>query len=292
MYPAIRSLIIPVFVVVCFSVIQSETRALEVIPTPGSYYTFDETTGSGTISDSIRGAYGLGTIRTTGGATTTGTFTTGRIGNAMVFNGSTYVEMNAAFGGSQYTVSSWVYLDSVTVWGTILKNWGETTTGALHLGLDNVGPSWSNSISTTATAVPVVAPSAATSGQWVNVATTYDGNAGELKLYINGSSVATTAATGSVNVLPLMSMGVKLNDAGTAPAATNTGWLTGKLDDIAIWNTTLTPAQMSTIYTNGLNGIPVAAPEPSTYAFAAASLLTLAVAARRKARRRSFQVSV
>ena len=70
---------------------------------------------------------------------------------------------------------------------------------------------------------------------WIHLAATYDGSA--LRLYVNGVLVATKPAIGSITTtnLPLHIGGDALNE-----------WFNGRLDDVRVYNRTLTPAEIQT----------------------------------------------
>lgn len=290
MHHASRLIAVCLWTAVSISSAFSAASAADMVPVPISYYDFDEPNGSGTLTDSIRGAAGLGTIRNANGDPVNGSFVPGIVGSAMQFAGSTYVVMNTATGGTQYTVSSWVYLNAATTWATIVKNWGSALPGALHLGLgDNTGR-LTNFIGNTNNAVFAVEdPSTAAVGQWVHVASTFNGATGinEFKLYVNAQHVDTSTASGEVNnFIPLMSMGVKLGNNTNLPSNADPGWLNGLLDEIAFWDVALTPTQITTIYTDGLGGTsPIPVPEPSTYALSSiAAGVTVFMSCRRNRR--------
>lgn len=250
----------------------SSTRAALI-----SLYTFDESSGS-SAADSVRGAGGIGTI--VGSAT----FVPGKIGNALSMNGSSYLTSAVVGGGlSQFSISAWVKFNSTGSWATIVKNWGESASGAFHLGLDSTGTKLSDYITSSGTTAPVVDSSNITTSQWYHVVMTYNGGAGGQQiLYVNGAQKGSAAASGTLTTTGTkMSMGAKLNDAQTGVAGINTGWLNGALDDVAFYNETLSGTQVTTLYNNGLTGIG-AVPEPSALSLFVVSLTGWAIMRRRR----------
>lgn len=233
-----------------------------------SAYSFNESGGT-SAADAIRGAGGTGSVN--GGST----FVPGKIGNAIEFDGTSgYVLAPNAVpsGTTAYSVSAWVWLDAPTTWGTIVKNWGGSSTGAFHLGLDNASGRISNYVSPP-TVGPVAAPSALSLGEWHHVALTYNGGSASQILYIDGLQVATGAASTSLTALGInMSIGVKTDNSTSAPDANVPGWWDGKIDDLAFFNTVLTPAEVLQIKTNGDAGIGVV-PEPASALFLALGAL-------------------
>jgi hypothetical protein len=79
-------------------------------------------------------------------------------------------------------------------------------------------------------------------GAWTHVAVTFDG-AGSVAFYINGSS-AGTASAATTN--PTNAQAVDLG------RAYNGNYFNGKMDEVAIFNSTLTSAQISNIYSDKL----------------------------------------
>lgn len=141
-----------------------------------SLYEFTNTT-----TDTVRGTPGNGTV------VGTGSYAPGMIGDAFSFDGNTYIYAPQAGGDlSAFSISAWVKFNQFTVWGTILKNWGQTP-GAFHLGLDAGSNQISNYIGTTE-GTPLVISGNLSTNQWYNVAVTF-GPSGYQKLYINGSLV-------------------------------------------------------------------------------------------------------
>lgn len=238
------------------------------VPVPISYYTFDQPAGSTTLLDSVRGTSGQGTLYGYGGGG--GTFAPGLVGNALSFNGSTTYVTAPLVGAalSEFTLSAWVNLTEATNWGTILKNWGSSTPGAFHLGIQDNSSQWSNFVGLADDSVAAVyTPNDTTpTGTWTNLITTVSSSAGQMKLYLNGLLVDTTSFSGEINgTKPVMSFGVKLNDqndgAGDPP-----GWLNGWLDEIAFWDSALTSQQVGNIYSSGTSGSsPIPVPSSTVY---------------------------
>jgi hypothetical protein len=223
------------------------------LPTPISQYKFDELTGTTTVSDSIRGQTGEGTV------VGSPTFSSGVDGNAMCLDDRLEYAYAPVVGNglTEFTVAAWVKLDSYTTWGTIVKNWGSTQVGALHFGLNGSTHEWSNFVgeSGTTNAVAVVDTKKATLNQWQYVVSTVSQTAGEMTLYVDGASpiVATFSSfAGIAQAGPLMAFGQKLEDfdstasppTGTAPAA-NDGHLNGCIDELTFWGSALTATQIN-----------------------------------------------
>lgn len=245
----------------CIASVGAASAATTEIPPPISLYKFDETTGATTITDSVRGPLGLGTLY---GAPT---FETGKVGNAMCLNGSSQYATAPLIGGglAEFTISAWAKLDvSPQSWATIAKNWGDSP-GAFHLGLDGAGLKWSNYVGTVSPSgqPSVSSPTNAPTSQWQYVVTTASQSSGKMVLYIDGAKVNETTFSGTISQYKnLMSFGVKLNDNQDAPATTNTGWFDGCLDEIAFWNVALSEEQLNAIVDGG-GGVPDPEPAPN-----------------------------
>lgn len=219
------------------------------IPTPLAFYKFDQTTGDTTLVDSVRGNAGVGSV------VNAPSFLTGKVGNALCFDGSTqYGEAPLVSGvASEFTISSWVRLDTFTTWATIVKNWGSANVGTFHLGINNATQNWSNFLGLTNNGTASVTDSSSTTtGQWHHVVTTASQASGRIKLFVNNVKVDDQAFSGTITTYgSTMSFGVKLSDAQTGPASINTGWLDGCIDEVAFWDVALSDSQVGEIYTNG-----------------------------------------
>lgn len=227
----------------------ASVRASSTIPTPLAFYEFDQTTGDTTLVDSIRGNAGTGSV------VNAPSFLAGKVGNALCFDGSTqYGEAPLVSGvASEFTISSWVRINTFTTWATIVKNWGSSNVGTFHLGINNATQNWSNFLGLTNNGTASVADSSSTTtGQWHHVVTTASQASGRIKLYVNNVKVDDQAFSGTITTYgSTMSFGVKLSDAQTGPASINPGWLDGCLDEVAFWDVALSDSQVGEIYTNG-----------------------------------------
>jgi hypothetical protein len=229
-----------------------------------SVYQFNETTGN-SAADTIRGATGAATLSNFGGAQ----WVPGKIGNALEFDGVNdfALALNIApTGTTSMTISAWIWADTAPVWGSIVKNWGDSSAGAFHFGFDNATGRISNYLAAPQDG-PVIAPGVLTLNAWHHVALTYNGSTANQSLYIDGA-LAGTRSTAPPDLDALgtnMSIGVKTNNTTLAPSATAAGYWDGKIDDLAFWNEALSAAQILQIKNNGDAGIGVV-PEPSSMA--------------------------
>ncbi len=266
--------------ITCYFGIASTTDGGD-IPVPISYYSFDESAGATTLTDSIRGASGDGTLV---GYSSGGTFVSGIIGNALEFNGADqYVTAPLAGGGLQETtVSAWVKLNGFSSNASVVKNWGTVGAvgaGAWHLGLNGNSLQWSDYVGNGSQQFGVVDPNNAGLGTWYNLVATVSQSANRFELWVDGQSVGSDSFFGTVwNGFSTMAFGVKLNGSQTGPDSQAPGYLAGQLDEIAFWDTALTGDQIGEIYTAGLNGDSLSTlvvPEPSTVFSLAAGAVSI-----------------
>lgn len=136
------------------------------------------------------------------------------------------------------TYSAWVKADSLTTWGTILKNWGEWNKGQIQLGLENNTGCLSVHITQkNGEEVSCSEMSPFPTGTWQHVAVVADGS--KIRLYRNGTETASTGYNGSLytSFAPL-GIGVKPNDAGTgaASASSSPGFWNGSIDDVRVYS--------------------------------------------------------
>lgn len=97
---------------------------------------------------------------------------------------------------------------------------------------------------------------------WYNLAVTWDGAAGTSTIYVNGAAAFTV--TESEMAQAIVDGGVW--NIGIDPTNANRGF-NGYIDDIAMWDEALTPAEINNIYQGGLAGVDAVTavvPEPAT----------------------------
>lgn len=245
-----------------FTQSQYTNNALATVtfPEPISFYEFDQTTGDTDLIDSIRGNSGKGIL------VGSPTFDSGRVGNALCFNGTTQYATAPILSGvaSEFTISAWAKLDTASSWATIVKNWGDANVGTFHFGLNAAGSRWSNFLGlVTNGALSVEDTGTAQTGQWLHLITTASQSQGKMRLYVNNAMVHEVSFSGTITTFGnLMSFGAKLNDSQTGIAPVNPGWLDGCLDEVAFWDSALSPSQIGDIYSSGLSGTSPIAPPP------------------------------
>jgi len=211
-----------------------------------SYWPMDDGTGSTTAAD-IAGSRD-GTLTNMDAASDWVTGQSGSAGDyALDLDGSNdwveigqLIELN--FGKSTpFSVSAWVYDRGGSTAGVVSAlNPGSPYDG---WGLNRVsGPAMRLEITSTNGAV-LKADAATThaTNQWVYVTATYDGSddASGIKLYLNGSAVATTVVANTAGGVPPTNRTVALSSYGGANRYFN-----GQLDEVAIWGEPLSAAEV------------------------------------------------
>ncbi len=216
----------------------------------GAYWKFDET--SGTIAADATGQGGIGTLLSF--PTNNSQWGPGRNDGALRFRGPAggdYVRVASYPRASNaITIAAWVFAESRPTWASIAKNWAGTG-GQFHFGLRDTGGDLDIFITTTGGQFSLREGRELPTNQWQHVAFTADGTS--LRLYRNGVEVGNTPYTGTLVVPPVaaMSIGVKLNNAGTAADTGSPGYWHGRIDDVGLWHRALDPSEVRAIASAG-----------------------------------------
>ena len=170
-------------------------------------------------------------------------------GNALAFDGSNdYVAVSALPAANNlapaggFTLETWVYVTTTTIHSLVRKD------GDYNLYLNPGGllscDVWPGGLGTAALTTTTTA-TALVVNHWYHVAATWNGTA--TKLYLNGVDVTGTSTprTGAANS-PLQLGG----------SATYGQYLTGRLDEVRIYNAALTPAQVQADMTSTSAAVP------------------------------------
>jgi hypothetical protein len=194
----------------------------------------------------------------------------GKLGTALHFRGpgtglNDYVQVlaNNIQPPTTMTIAAWVWVDSISTWASILKNWPNGTGNAqVHFGMNSTNGDLSNYLwvpgGTNGAQVGPVREGLGNLlplGQWVHVALVCNGYT--MQLYRNGApSGAAVAYGGQINTNTLantLGMGVKLLATGL-PDTENPAYWKGSLDDMGMWTRGLTPAEILSIFVAGAAG--------------------------------------
>jgi chitodextrinase len=188
--------------------------------------------GTGTTTADASGSGNVGTV------TGAGWSTQGRYGNALSFNGTNSVVRVASAASlnltSGMTLSAWVRpAASQSGWRTILQRQAD----AYFLNASNDSPMRPSGGGTVGGNIRFISGTTANPlNTWTHVALTYDGAA--LRLYVNGTQVATGAATGAIQTTtnPLWI-------GGNSPYGE---YFQGLIDEVRVYNRALTQADIQT----------------------------------------------
>jgi hypothetical protein len=164
---------------------------------------------------------------------------TGKYGGALNFNGtSNMVRVPSASSlnvGAAMTLAAWIQPTAAqSGWKTIMQR----ETDAYFLNASNsAGPLFPSGGATFGTNTQWVSGNAASPlNSWTHVALTYDGTT--VRLYVNGTQVATKAVTGAVQ-----SSSSPLSIGGNAPYGE---YFKGFIDEAQVYNRALTAAEVTT----------------------------------------------
>ena len=211
------------------------------------YWNFDEPSGTTALDASGGGMAGTiqGTVARVVGHS---------VGSALEFNGGTQVVLNsvAAFASvnTQATVAFWQYgaagqPQAQTIFSG--KNSGGGRVLQSHLPWVDSTVYWDagNSFDR----INKGAAASEFKGQWNHWVFTKDSAAGTMAVYLNGNPVPWNSGTGKT-----------LNMAGITQFAIGSeigsNYYQGRIDDFAVWNQALTPAQVTDVYTRGVTFSP------------------------------------
>jgi hypothetical protein len=201
-----------------------------------AWWKLDDAVGN-TASDSS-GMLHHGTV---GG---TATWTTGMVGGALDFDGSSnYIDVddiNIIAIGEDLTIAMWLKADAVGEWISLLSDDGwDPPAGQLHY---NVNPGGNIQLSINGPPEwEVDATSELTAGVWYHVATTYAPDTGEMVVFVNGerSNEQTNANRSAAYIGPMV-----IGAWDTTGAGVYDRYFDGIMDDIRLYNIALTEAEI------------------------------------------------
>lgn len=220
------------------------TNLYDVGPGPVGYYKLDEAGGT-TVTDNASA--------NTGVLTSSPVWVTGKYGQGLKFDGSaSYVRGDSPSTNlalvENVTVSAWVYRRVAGANHTVVEYASngetETTNEAYSLlinSTNNLELNWEHSTGTNDSTVST-ATLTTTSGAWIHVAAVRDINNNTVKFYENGVQLGTTVSytndpSGSDSSSNRIDIG--------RDASNGTNYFDGTIDDVRIYNYTLTPKQLA-----------------------------------------------
>jgi hypothetical protein len=202
---------------------------------PVGHWKLDETSGT-SASDSSGN-------NITGTLTNGPVWATGKIGNALQFDGSNdYVALGTPAAlqiTGAMTLSAWVYIDTFTTNGRIIAKQGGSSARCWSLNVESNGVAAFQIASNSSTLV--IVSSAISSGQWVHLTGVYEPGSA-LRLYINGALAASNTTS-----IPSTQFNNSLAvNIGRRPDASN--YFDGTIDDVRVYNRSLTATEVSALY--------------------------------------------
>ncbi len=200
-----------------------------------AHWEFDETSGSVAADSSGNGNSGTATNHSWN--------SDGRIGGCIELDGSfdyvTVTNSSSLQISGQITITAWVRADTVSSQHCIV---GHGPTGSLVQ--NTYLYAWSSTwLAGSNNGSDVYTQSSATAGDWTHLASVYDGS--QWLLYVNGVLVdTTTSSQGAINV-----SGGRWTIG--APSGQSGRFFDGLIDDVRIYNRSLTAADVDALYVDG-----------------------------------------
>ncbi|HJV36614.1 LamG domain-containing protein, partial [Geomonas sp.] len=191
-------------------------------------YSFNEGTGT-TVADKS-GNGNSGTLTNT-------TWTTGKYGNALSFNGTssmvTVKDSTSLHLSTGMTLEAWVMPTKISsVWQDVIYKGNDA------FYLEATSPTYSEPVGSanSSTSYRVYGTSALTANTWAHLAATFDGTTS--RLYVNGALVASKSQS-----VPIPSSTSPLQIGGDSLYGE---WFSGKIDEVRVYNKALTQTQIQT----------------------------------------------
>ncbi len=222
-----------------------------------AYYPFDENTGT-RVNDFSPNNNSLDT-------TAAPAWATGKVGQAMSFNGSSQDAWATATGSllpQTFTAETWVRLTTTGVDQAVFsigKDPAGSTGWMLGIGTDNK-PYFASSV---VSGGKLTAVSALAANTWYHLAVSLSGPSGSLKIYVNGAQEATATTSGSISY-----DGTGLDRLEIASAKNPLGgslkYLSGTIDETKLFSRVLTGSELKADYDAANLGVPAGLAFPST----------------------------
>ena len=178
-------------------------------------------------------------------------YTTGRVGSAFSFNGTSgnYVRIpnSANLQSSLLTVEYWIYFNSAQNSINVTKRSASGAGDAWQVGIAYAGGNFILQFvgSTSGGLFDWYSPALSSPvGAWTHVAATYDGTT--VRGYVNGVLQLTQAVT--------LNLSTRNADIYVGATANGTSALDGKVDELAIYNRALSATEVQAIYQVGAAG--------------------------------------
>lgn len=176
----------------------------------------------------------------------------GDVNKSASFNGAQAIDVpfDAALNTASFTVELWAMPTTVDGAGaqSPLYNRGAAEGDGWLFWANNVTTSWQFRTyeSTIRTTIDSTEP--ALPGVWTHLVGVYDGTT--VHFYVNGVEQGTGTAA---NYVPNSSIPLRIGGAGNDTGAASANMWKGGVDEVALYNTVLTPAEILSHYQNGTN---------------------------------------
>lgn len=192
------------------------------------YWSFED--GSGTKATDFSGNNNTGTL------TNGPTWTDGRFGKAVSFDGTDdYVNIASMSGlsSSAITVSAWVKISAHKNWNNVVGHEWVASNGSWLLFSDSSGNAYFGIYDTSQ---HTAASSSFSAGVWHHLIGTYDGSV--IRIYVDGVAGSSTALSG-----------VTLDTVGQVGLSSSSGSVfSGQIDDVRIYNRALSSDEITNLY--------------------------------------------
>ncbi|MFA5932493.1 MAG: DUF2341 domain-containing protein [Microgenomates group bacterium] len=196
------------------------------------YWKMDELSGTTTVSDSYRSHTGTSTSSTN--------VTTGKFGNARSFNGSQYISVthNSSLSPSAITISAWVYTTSQPGVGTSYQFVEKSANDSYRYRVNAGGTIgvFDQGCGISCLSSPGNIPL----NQWNHVV--YTGDSTGLKMYLNGSLVASNSTAYSGGAANTNNLLIGGSYFGTAE------YMIGNIDEVRLYNRSLSATEVTALY--------------------------------------------
>jgi len=198
---------------------------------------------------------------------------------AYAFNGSSsYIRANNSalinFGTGSFTLSSWVLSTGGGRWQHFITHTLSTSTPysskGYFLRYDNSQPTYGQGNTFTNTGLGAQAP-AVNATNWHHIVSVYNVSTLTVSIYVDGILARTESIPTplqNVDNNGFLYFGV---EDPVIPLPSGPQYLTGKLDDIGIWNRALTSCEITQLYNSTVTAIPNVATPTATFSVNAAS---------------------
>jgi glucuronoarabinoxylan endo-1,4-beta-xylanase len=232
-------------------------------PTLAHRYSFNET-GGATVADSVGGPGWNGTLPNAGA------FSGGQL--TLASGSQQYVLLPPGIAStlSNFTIETWVKLNSTANWSRIF-DFGNNTTSYMFLtpqNGSNMRARFAMTTNSSGAEKQLTGPSALNTGVWYHVAVTVNGTNGSL--YVNGVAVATTNAM----TLKPSNLGSTSNNYLGRSQWSPDPYLNGAFDEFRIYNVPLSAAEIAATDFLGPNQL-LSTNSPGISLAATATTLTL-----------------